>query len=285
MSGTNRTSRREIRSFALYGESARFPDVLHCETISDRAAENAWTIRTHRHPLLHQLILIEEGRFSVWIDGVRREFARPVLMNVPPDHVHGFRFSQGMRGYVLSVPSETLPDICYRDETVLARLAKPAFLEPSAPLVAAFGRLHGWHESPGELRAPVLRAIACEILCLAASQARPRAAPGGSPRQIQLIESFETLLQAHLRERWRAGDYARALGVSPTHLTRICRAAAGISASAWIDRATVTEACRQLAYTVRPVSQISYDLGYEDPSHFSRVFRRVMGLSPSAYRG
>ena len=45
------------------------------------------------------------------------------------------------------------------------------------------------------------------------------------------------------------------------------------------------EARRQLAYTSLQVASIAYALGYADPAHFSRVFRRVEGLSPRATRG
>ena len=44
------------------------------------------------------------------------------------------------------------------------------------------------------------------------------------------------------------------------------------------------EARRLLAYTLMDVAEVGYRLGYEDPSYFSRAFRRETGLSPSAFR-
>ena len=44
------------------------------------------------------------------------------------------------------------------------------------------------------------------------------------------------------------------------------------------------EACRLLAFTALPVSQVGYRLGYGDPSYFTRRFTRLQGQTPSAYR-
>jgi AraC family transcriptional activator of pobA len=79
-------------------------------------------------------------------------------------------------------------------------------------------------------------------------------------------------------------DCARALAVTPKHLSRVLRQATGRPASRWIEARLMREARRQLAYTSLPVSTIAYTLGFADPAHFSRVFSRVEGLSPRAFR-
>jgi AraC family transcriptional regulator, transcriptional activator of pobA len=79
-------------------------------------------------------------------------------------------------------------------------------------------------------------------------------------------------------------DYASALGMSPTHLSRIARAATGEPASSLIDARVIREARRNLAYTTLGVATIAYALGFADPAHFSRVFSRATGLSPRAFR-
>ncbi|MCB1329814.1 MAG: AraC family transcriptional regulator, partial [Maritimibacter sp.] len=74
------------------------------------------------------------------------------------------------------------------------------------------------------------------------------------------------------------------LGVTPTHLSRVMRGATGQPATAAIQDRIIREARRNLAYSNLSVSQIAYGLGYDDPAHFSRVFRRATGLSPSEFR-
>ena len=100
----------------------------------------------------------------------------------------------------------------------------------------------------------------------------------------QVLQRFEALLQKHLLEHWSVADYARALSVSPTHLSRVVRAATGAPASQLISARLVREARQRLAYTNLRVSTIAYTLGFSDPAHFSRVFARDTGVSPRAFR-
>ena len=111
------------------------------------------------------------------------------------------------------------------------------------------------------------------------------AAPGGADlAPSHLLQRFEALLDLHFRQHWRVADYARALAVTPTHLSRVARTATGAPASRLIDARLVREAQRQLAFTGLGVATIADTLGFVDPALFSRVFSRVTGCSPRTYR-
>jgi AraC family transcriptional activator of pobA len=60
--------------------------------------------------------------------------------------------------------------------------------------------------------------------------------------------------------------------------------ATGLPAQSFIDATLFREACRRLAYTRMTAPSIVYQLGFNDPSYFSRAFRSHVGLSPLAYR-
>ena len=72
--------------------------------------------------------------------------------------------------------------------------------------------------------------------------------------------------------------------MTPTHLSRIARAATGHSASRVIVNRVVREARRNLVYTNMPISTIAYALGFKDPAYFSRVYATATGFSPRAFR-
>ena len=67
--------------------------------------------------------------------------------------------------------------------------------------------------------------------------------------ESHLLQRFEALLEAHFRDHWTVADYAQALAVTPTHLSRVVRSALGVTASRLIDARVVREARRHLAYT------------------------------------
>ena len=98
------------------------------------------------------------------------------------------------------------------------------------------------------------------------------------------MQRLEALIEAHFLEHWQVADYARALAVSPTHLSRVARAATGVSAQRLIEARLMREARRNLAYTHLGVATIAYTLGYADPAYFTRAFTRDAGLSPRAFR-
>jgi AraC family transcriptional regulator len=80
------------------------------------------------------------------------------------------------------------------------------------------------------------------------------------------------------------GELAAAVGVHPVTLARGFRKVYGCSVGAYLRRLRVARAARELADTDAPLAEIALAAGFADQSHFSNVFRREMGLSPSAFR-
>jgi AraC family transcriptional regulator len=79
-------------------------------------------------------------------------------------------------------------------------------------------------------------------------------------------------------------ELAEAVGVHPATLARGFRKAYGCSVGAYLRRLRVARAARQLADSNAPLAEIALAAGFSDQSHFSNVFRRETGLSPSAFR-
>ena len=51
-----------------------------------------------------------------------------------------------------------------------------------------------------------------------------------------------------------------------------------------IQQRLMLEACRQLTYVPSSVATIAYELGFQDPAYFSRLFRRHTGMTPTQFR-
>ena len=92
-----------------------------------------------------------------------------------------------------------------------------------------------------------------------------------------LFQRFEALLEQHFLQHWTVSDYAAALSITSTHLSRLTRSATGHSASHVILDRVVREARRNLVYTNLPISTIAYALGFSDPAYFSRLFSGEIG--------
>ena len=273
-----------IQSYSLFGEYQHLPDVMHCETIADRSVLHGWELAAHRHERLHQILLIESGGGSARLDESITPLTHNSLVNVPPGHVHAFRFTEGTRGWVVTLADELLDEVFARVGDIRNDLHQPCVLTANTALHQVMGHISTEYSARNRARAMVLKGLATTLLgwvAQAMSDATQHAAHGEEPA---LMERFRDLLQQHFADSWRVADYASAMAISPTHLSRVTRKATGYSASHLIEARGLREARRYLTYTRLTVASIAYALGYSDPAYFSRVFTRDTGKSPRAFR-
>jgi len=105
-------------------------------------------------------------------------------------------------------------------------------------------------------------------------------------RRTGLFARFSELVVAHYTETRDAKYYAEQLHLSPKHFTKLIREATnGISPFEWIEQYVITQAKRRiLQQPERTLQQISYDLGFCEPTAFHRYFKRVTGMTAREYR-
>jgi AraC family transcriptional activator of pobA len=80
------------------------------------------------------------------------------------------------------------------------------------------------------------------------------------------------------------GEIAAALGITPTHLTRLCRETLGRGALDIVHDRVILEACLLLKDGTDSAAEISRRLGFASPAHFNRLFRARLGLTPLTFR-
>ena len=277
-------SREHILSFSLFGESAHLPDVMHCETIAERSVLHDWEFEPHRHARLHQVLLIESGGGTAQLEGRVLPLRPMSLVNVPPGHVHGFSFAPGTQGYVATLADELRDEVLAQAGDARRTLARSCILVADEPIVAAMRQIGLEFSGRDPARALVLRGLCAMLLGLTARAVARTDAVEEPLAEPELLRRFESALELHYLEHWKVADYARALAVTPTHLTRVARAATGEPVSRLIDARVMREARRNLAYTSMSIATIAYTLGFSDPAYFSRVFTRSLGVSPRAFR-
>jgi AraC family transcriptional regulator, transcriptional activator of pobA len=79
-------------------------------------------------------------------------------------------------------------------------------------------------------------------------------------------------------------DVAAAVGFSPAYLTTALTRATGRSAVEWIIDGRMAEARRLLLHSDEKIDVVAERVGYADPTHFIRMFRRAHGATPAAWR-
>lgn len=273
-----------VQSYSLFGESTHLPDVLHCEIIADRSVLHDWELAPHRHARLHQVLLVQAGGGSVTLDGKTHALVKGSLVNVPPAHVHAFRFEKDTRGWVTTLADELLDELLVGVGTLRSELDQACVLSADTFITQTVKQIWVEFSSQEKARALVLRGLSGVMLGWVARQLALPASPESKVSDSVIVQRFKELIEQHFTQHWSVGQYAIALSISPTHLSRLTRATTGTSALRMIEARLMREARRNLAYTNLNIATIAYTLGFSDPAYFSRVFTRDAGISPKAFR-
>lgn len=100
----------------------------------------------------------------------------------------------------------------------------------------------------------------------------------------KLADAYAALVERDHAKGYAMQDYARALGVTPTHLTRICKSTAGMTASGLLTRRILHAARDLLETTDLPANRVAAMLGFRSAAYFSRFMQQHTGHPPSGLR-
>lgn len=102
--------------------------------------------------------------------------------------------------------------------------------------------------------------------------------------ELDTFRDFSRYLEIHFREKHQVSDYAELLHIAPKTLSHKFKSLQLESPNQLIINRILLEAKRLLVYTDKPVKEIAYDLGYEDPAYFNRLFTQKTGNTPSNFK-
>jgi len=100
----------------------------------------------------------------------------------------------------------------------------------------------------------------------------------------KMVQDFIALVDKHFRIKHSASDYAKELFISPKSLAKKLKALGYPTSTEMIQERILIEAKRSLKFTQESVKEIAFDLGFDDPAYFSRLFSKKEGMTPLAYR-
>jgi AraC family transcriptional activator of pobA len=276
--------------FKLYGEHRGWPtpDLLHCESILKRSSLYSWHIRVHQHVELVQLLYLHKGQAEIDIEGTRRVVNEASIQVVPSLCVHGFRFSPGTQGYVLSLALPLLSQLETQFGRQLDVLNLPICIPvklSSRHIHTVFAALLDEYTQENDAREMMLYSLLSALLVWLNRQGtKPVAVEDKSERKRGVLRQFARLIESHYREHLSLAEYAQKLGISTTYLNSLCREFHGTSALGVLHQRLLLEAKRSLQYTSMTITQLSDYLGFSDVTYFSRFFRKRGGMTPKEFK-
>jgi len=99
-----------------------------------------------------------------------------------------------------------------------------------------------------------------------------------------LVKQSLAYLHQNYENNLSRREVAQAVGVSENYLSQIFHHELGITPWEYLNRLRILKAREYLRGTCQSVTEIACRVGFNDPAYFSRVFKKVLGVSPQAYR-
>lgn len=103
-------------------------------------------------------------------------------------------------------------------------------------------------------------------------------------RQYHKIQQAVRFIDDNYRTDIRLAAAAREAGMSPAHFSRIFKKVMGLSYQDYLNGLRITKAKNLLRTSARSVTEIAVSFGFADPTGFGRIFKKLTGHTPSAYR-
>lgn len=100
----------------------------------------------------------------------------------------------------------------------------------------------------------------------------------------QLAETAKQLIRAHYKEKFSLSELAGTMYVNGSYLIRAFKEVTGFTLLQYHNYVRCEEAARLLKETTQSISFISCETGFTSSSHFTRIFKKTTGKTPSRYR-
>ncbi|PKA96730.1 AraC family transcriptional activator of pobA [Flavobacteriaceae bacterium MAR_2009_75] len=283
-----------LRYQGLYGDQQlpMVSDFIHMEPLEERSKIYSWEIEEHLHTDLVQLFIIQAGEGVLVSERKKTEIKSPCIITIPANVLHGFQFKPEMLGTVITFSTGFLDSLLREKPDInkeINRLCRFSFdhnSEGFKSLLRLKEHIHRelFEEAPEKLLA--LRAC-FELFYLELYREKFRTTSQeliSNNRSLKYFQQFQDLIRQHAQSLLSIKDFADALGITQTHLNRVCHTVSGKSALKVVQDFTMNEAKKYLLNTSYSIAEVAYFLNFNDPAYFSRLFKKRVGVAPGEFR-
>jgi AraC-like DNA-binding protein len=252
----------------------------------------------------HEFVLVLQGEGFLRIDGADLAFSAGSFLFLPPFTPHTFISDNDLSAAHVAVHFDFCPGILRwpenGEEMRPYEVMFPAGLTP--PRMTSFAPGHWAERALRDVVASFANAAAdplsgldatmqlCSVIVQMLRWGRSRTEPlsGLANAAFQVnrrrIAAALDYIAAHLAEPITADTLAGIAGISRSRFVSVFREFTGLSPQQFVQNRRIDEARRLLANPALSIKQVAALTGFEDSFYFSRVFRKVDGLSPTQFR-
>lgn len=238
-----------------------------------------WFDEGERGVHLHSVILMTYGKCMYWVEGEKTMLEKGDVLFLPQQAAY----------YGKSIPTVTHAKYVVTFQYLDGQAALP-ILEANRPIhwhTERFELLHQRFRTMFEQWSEKLpyREAMCGALLLEALTHWNREIDEGHRSDVKHrhAEQMKLYIQNHYRERVTKDELGGVIDKSPNYAAVLFREMTGQTIGDYVHSERIKRAIYLLQHSRMTVADIAEYLGYCDPSYFHKVFKREIGLPPSAY--
>lgn len=130
----------------------------------------------------------------------------------------------------------------------------------------------------------LLRAELWQFIFLSEKEYVANGHAGRESITLNYIPTFVNLVNNNFKKHHMAAYYADKMNITPNYLNKIVKNAFGETAREYILKRIISEAKVLLRLTQVNINEVCYELGFEDPNYFIRLFKKAEGISPGEFQ-
>jgi AraC family transcriptional activator of pobA len=246
----------------------------------------------HRHTFYH-LVLFTHGAGGHTIDFKKFAVEPYQIYFMIPGQVHSWEFEGFTDGYIINFSTTFfrpfLSDPAYPESFSFfsgnlkdAVINLPAELQPQVFIL--FEEIIKEAGSRKIQSADMLRVLILQLFILINRLNQGSGNKGPASYNQILLKNFQKLIELHYTRLKLPKDYAGMLYITPNHLNAVCKDILGMQAGEVIRNRAMLEAKRLLTNPQLTISEIAFELNFNDNSYFTKFFKKFEGITPEEFR-
>jgi AraC-like DNA-binding protein len=238
------------------------------------------------------LVFYTSGKSRQLIDFEWHDVEKNSLVYLSKGQISAYAFNEDLDGYCFLFTQE------YYDthfshlapELVLSLFTSKLFspvisISENHNLLHYFKLLTEEIEGPNsEMKSSILGSLFTIILSKAQEVKSTQIHLNRDVAKVALISRFIQLVKLNYRQSRNADYFARQLGITYKHLNAVCKEILELTAKQYIDDYIILEAKRRLINSSIKSTELAYELGFEEPTNFTKFFKQRTNLTPNSFK-
>ena len=243
----------------------------------------------HRHDFYY-CVLLEKGKMELEVDFQKVQLNDQSLFLSYPGQIHQVNAARMERGWYVafdpSVIDEQLKNIL--DQCLSEVILVPLSPGQSTQFFSFIDHLYSVYSDEAQMfRHTIMQSLVVAFVYQLASaylSLEKVALIRHSARSIEITKTFKQILRRNFKSMKKPSEFAAQMNITVSHLNDTVRSVTGFPVTYYIQQELMREARRLLYHSGLTVKEIAGTLGFEDAKYFNRLFSKVTGVSPGAFR-